>query len=486
MKEETAVAKAERALAEFRQELMAIAPDAVDLLAIEGRVLELARAWGAAAMAQAMKRADTEAPEVIVRGERWGNRRTQKHTYETMFGDVVVERSTYQKGGGGRVAIPMELRLGIVEGRYTPRMGRILTKAVALMPEAEAEDFLREVGVATVSKSTLHRIPRSIAARYETRREVIEDAIRQRDPIPQTAVTVQVSLDGVMVPQDGEYARPRGRKTRSPQPARHEKRYGPVGGDDPPADKDESFGRSWHEGGVGTIAYFDAEGTRLKTTYLGRMPEPHKATLVAQLEQELRSVVADSPAINVQFASDGAAVQWNALNAMRKRLPDSFRGHTMMLLDFYHAAEYVQDAANAICGEGSADAKVLAVQWSETMKHCDDGVHAVLKAMRYRRDKMPEGKDRTTVETSIKFLAKQRRRGRMKYTEAQQRKYPIGTGVTEAAAKTVVNVRMKRAGARFSQHGGQTVMLFRTAILSQRFDLLHEELLATYTAPVAA
>jgi hypothetical protein len=30
------------------------------------------------------------------------------------------------------------------------------------------------------------------------------------------------------------------------------------------------------------------------------------------------------------------------------------------------------------------------------------------------------------------------------------RNYPIGTGITEAAAKTIVGTRMKRAGARFS------------------------------------
>src|SRR5260370_41561022 len=72
----------------------------------------------------------------------------------------------------------------------------------------------------------------------------------------------------------------------------------------------------------------------------------------------------------------------------------------------------------------------------------------------------------------------------MEYREGQKRKYPIGTGVTEAAAKPIVGVRMKRAGARFSQHGGQTVMLFRAALLSHRFDALHEELHATYTKRV--
>jgi hypothetical protein len=61
-----------------------------------------------------------------------------------------------------------------MEGRYTPKMGRIMTRAIATMPEQEAADFLAELGTAQVSSSTLSRIPRAIAARYETRRPIIE------------------------------------------------------------------------------------------------------------------------------------------------------------------------------------------------------------------------------------------------------------------------------------------------------------------------
>ena len=46
----------------------------------------------------------------------------------------------------------------------------------------------------------------------------------------------------------------------------------------------------------------------------------------------------------------------------------------------------------------------------------------------------------------------------------------IGTGITEAAAKTVVGTRIKRAGARFSQHGGQAVMPSLNALLSSRLE----------------
>lgn len=473
------------ALAEFRKEISAMAADAIDLLAVERQVQELTNAYGRALMREVMARADANTPEVKIEGADWGNRRVTPGTYETVFGDVELERATYQRSGRGRVAIPLELRLGIVEGAYTPRVARILTKAVALMPEADAEDLLHEVGVAKLSKSTLHRVPRAIASRYEGRREIIEKALRDRDAIPEQATTMQVALDGVMVPQDGEHARARGRKTDEPAPPRHEQRYGHVG-PEPPSSSDGTMGRAWHEAAVGTVAFFDADGKRLKTTYLARMPEPFKATLTAGLEAEMQAVVQERPDINICFASDGAAPQWAALDAMRARLPASATGHRMSLVDAFHAAEYVQLAANAVEGDDSSGAKILAATWRETLKEETNGVARVLRAMRSRRRKVSGKTARKDLDRAIHYIANQHRLGRMNYPEALSRNYPIGTGITEAAAKTVVGTRMKRAGARFSQHGGQTVMLFRTAILSGRFDGLHRELYATYTASIAA
>ena len=66
-------------------------------------------------MAIAMKRADATSPEVEINGERWGNRRETPHEYET----VALERAVYPQSGRGRVAVPLDLRLGMVEGTYT-------------------------------------------------------------------------------------------------------------------------------------------------------------------------------------------------------------------------------------------------------------------------------------------------------------------------------------------------------------------------------
>src|SRR5271154_1908934 len=113
----------------------------------------------------------------------------------------------------------------------------------------------------------------------------------------------------------------------------------------------------------------------------------------------------------------------------------------------------------------------------------DDGAESVLRSMRARRPRLGVTA-RKDLDAARSYIATQHQLGRMKYAEAREKNYPIGTGITEAAAKTVVGTRMKRAGARFSQHGGQTIMLFRTTLLSERFQALHEELAATYRATV--
>jgi hypothetical protein len=213
------------------------------------------------------------------------------------------------------------------------------------MPEQEAADLLGEVGTATLSNSTIGRLSRAMAARYEQRREVIAATVREAHAIPEQAVTVQVGIDGVMVPQDGEHARPRGRKTRSPEPPRHETRYGVVC-DPGPAAHDGSMGRAWHEGAVGTLAFYDADGERLDTIYLARMPEPYKKTLVGELEAELQSVLRERPTLNIVWASDGAEPQWQALDGIDRRLPPECTGDRMKLVDAFHVAEYVQKAGN--------------------------------------------------------------------------------------------------------------------------------------------
>jgi hypothetical protein len=456
------------ALDEFRQRVKEMAADEVDIVALEEQLREVLNAVGKEIIVEVLARADAKSEIIEIRGERWGNRRETMGTYTTMFGEVKVLRSTYSPGGGGKVTIPLDLRLGIVERRYTPKVARILTHAIAVMTSQEAEGFLKEVGLAAVSRSTIHRLPQAVA-------------LRETDAVPVNAKVVQACLDGVMVPQDGEHSRARGRKTTLPNAPRHETRYRGAR-QRSPQDDDEEAGRAWHEAMVATLAFWDAEGEHLKTIYIGRMPESGHETVASDLELELRAVLHERPDLDVSFASDGDALQWQYLEGIAAALPDEDKRTTTFNLDFWHAAGYVEAAATAALADED-DAKVQAEEWKASLKHHVHGAQRVLKSMRYFRDQLV-GERREAIETSINYLAKQAAAGRMRYRTSRDLGHPIGSGPVEAAAKTLVEVRMRRSGARYDQHGGQTILTFRSALCSDRFGVLWDQLHQSYTAKI--
>ena len=70
----------------------------------------------------------------------------------------------------------------------------------------------------------------------------------------------------------------------------------------------------------------------------------------------------------------------------------------------------------------------------------------------------------------------------MRYRTLRDRKLPIGSGVVEAANKTLITQRMKRSGMRWRIPGGQAVLSVRALIKSGRFEHAWEALVSTVTA----
>ena len=73
-----------------------------------------------------------------------------------------------------------------------------------------------------------------------------------------------------------------------------------------------------------------------------------------------------------------------------------------------------------------------------------------------------------------------RNRARMDYARLRAENLPIGSGVVEAACKTLVTQRMKRSGQRWSIDGGQAILTFRALAQSERFDAAWQLVSAQY------
>ena len=249
-------------------------------------------------LAEELVRLDVDLPAVTIEGEVYRQVVRCEESYVSAAGPVRVTRSLYRRGSEGeRTLCPLELRAGIVEGRWTPLAARQAAFVVAHLTPQEGEDLFRELGNMNPSKSSLDRLPKQLSERWEAERERFEAALRGEETVPPEAVTVAVSLDGVMVPMKD------GARTQKRQDAKTQGKHpcGPAG---------------YQEVGCGTLSFYDAEGERLSTMRLARMPEKHKATLKDTLSEEIAAVLEQRPDLTLVKLADGAKDNRNHRDVM--------------------------------------------------------------------------------------------------------------------------------------------------------------------------
>jgi len=143
---------------------------------------------------------DVDVPAISVDGEIYNKVVRCETDYQSSAGILRVTRSLYRLKGGLPTICPLEMKAGVVEGRWTPRAARQGIWAVAHMTPQESEDLFKEIGNMEPSKSSLDRLPKKIGALWEASFIEHQAMIRFDEEIPAEAVTVAICLDGVMVP----------------------------------------------------------------------------------------------------------------------------------------------------------------------------------------------------------------------------------------------------------------------------------------------
>ena len=276
--------------------------------------------------------------------------------------------------------------------------------------------------------------------------------MRAASVVPDEAVTVAVSLDGVMVAmKDAQRAH-----TRERSRAAGRQTKGPAG---------------YREASCATLSFYDAEGKRLDTVSMGRMPEAKKATLKTTLAAELEAALGTRPELQVVTVADGARDNWRYLDALA---PEA-----TAVVDFYHATEQLKGAFDACYGENDPKGRAQFEKLRHVLRDDPNGVEKVIRALSYQRTRHPR---RKRIGEVLRYF--RHNRHRMRYAQAKARHLPIGSGVVEAACKRLVTQRLKCSGMRWRHDGGQAILTLRALVHSERFDLAWTMLSQTYRKPV--
>jgi hypothetical protein len=250
-----------------------------------------------------LRRYDLEAAEIEVEGKAYRVGIILPETYLCAAGLVTVSRHLYHSGQEeGKSICPLELRVGIIGGYFTPRAARQGAFVMAHLTAGESEAVFGEVGNMQPSRSSLDRLPKELSPHWEQHREAWEMQLRQSETIPTTAKTMALSVDGVMAPMRGIKLQEKAEKAQ--QAGKHAS--GPTG---------------YKEVGCGTVTLYDQAAERLQTIRYGRMPEKGKTTLQQQLETEARSTLTLCPTLQRVHLADGAHHNWFLLNEIEQHLP---------------------------------------------------------------------------------------------------------------------------------------------------------------------
>ena len=204
---------------------------------------------------------------------------------------------------------------------------------------------------------------------------------------------------------------------------------------------------------------------------MARMPETRKATLKGSLHAELLAILQRRPELRVVKVADGAEDNWTFLHGA---LPDGPE-----VVDFFHAAEHLSGALASVYGDGTLQAQRRFNDLRHVLREQPRGIEAVITSLAYLRRTHPRN---ARIATELAYFRKNRHR--MRYAELAADGVPIGSGVVEAACKTLVAQRLKCSGMRWGFEGGQAILTVRGWTQSHRFDSAWALLAATYKMQV--
>jgi hypothetical protein len=371
----------------------------------------------------------------------WYRRRfkSPNRTVATLFGTITLWRMLYQPlHGVERSIVPLEIRLGLEAGLATPALAeRAAQAALASTQGAVLASLKRDHGVCW-SVATLRTVIAGVAEGMEPHRQDaqvahvlkwLEQAFQSRGG---RKPVLAVGRDGLMLPiRDQE---------------------------------------CYREGATATLSVYDRRGRRLGTVYLGRMPEPGQGALSRQLTALLEAVLTQwtGPLPRLAYITDGGHQQTRYFRRVLKRMRHPLRSGQRLewewVIDYYHACEYIYKLAEVLFSDAKR-AQRWARKMSRWLKEKPRGIYRVLhSAAAIRRRRMVVGKKREQYRNAYNYLRKRIRF--LDYCQYRSNHLPIGSGVTEAACKTVFTQRLKQSGMTWKVDGGQRIVDLRVIQLS--------------------
>ena len=414
--------------------------------------------------------ADEVGSTVRVDGELFGEHESGTVTYHSLCGGLEVTRSTYRRVAerNGPTIVPLDLAAGIIE-RATPALARNVAQGYAKHDMRSHAEDLESAARVPPSRTTLETMAKRIATASEAATPRIEAMVRRDERLPADATGIVIGLDRVATPMEEE------RADDAPPKTRRKERTTPYVRRPPPP-VDVNFRMAY----VATFAAVNQRGEAIVTRRYAASPAHAPEDLVAQVMADVRRALWQRPTLAVGVMQDGAPELWNLLRPALDAEPlvtDWVEG-----IDIFHLYKHLSDALKCIERRPTIRATVLD-GWKQDLDARDSAIDVIENYLLKRYDDVTPSK---AEDFWAELVYIRNNKDRMRYIALRARGLPIGSGVTEGAAKSVVGKRAKGSGRRWHDGNLHAVLNLRAIYCSDRLPSFWEHFSRDYTARVEA
>jgi hypothetical protein len=234
---------------------------------------------------------------------------------------------------------------------------------------------------------------------------------------------------------------------------------------------------------VGTTSIVDENGNALVTRRYAIPASDDPTAVVARMTADVRRAKQLDAALEVGVVQDGAAEMWNLTRAGLEALREDGVVETWHEgIDRYPLVERLASALEVV-ERNASERKALLNEWNELLDTKDSAIEAIERHLIERYAALSTAKQSQLWEHLV-YIANNK--DRMRYVALAVHGLPVGSGVTESAAKTVVGRRAKNSGQRWRDEGLRGALTLRALEQSDRLPAFWSRFSRRYVATVEA
>lgn len=430
----------------------------------EMQLAERVREFARQLMEQLLNQIEPDDPEEMPHdveyqagGYRRLNQKTRNAHVATLFGTVELWRYPYRywhRDTAEACIFPLEIELGLIHGA-TPALaeavGRYMAQAGAT--QQAVLDRLRSQHGVSWGAQRLRDVTQEISAAFG---ELTQEAQVQRllELLKEAGESPGSRRPVLSVGRDGVTLR--------------EYRF-----------------RFFEHAAVATVTVYDRAGKRLGTVYLAFAPEPGQQQMTARLTALLQEVLRrwQGPLPRLTYVTDAGENETQYYRRVLANMTHPRTGeklHWIRIVDYYHAAQRIWTMAEALFGKDDRAGRAWARRMCRVLKKPGGPFRVLHSAAALRKRRKLTAARAAEFRKAYQYI--RRRTKYMQYHDYKRLKLPIGSGVTEAACKTVVSQRLKLSGMRWIKENAQMILNLRVVLLSGIWQSLYRKLLESHRA----